>query len=1759
MISGTHTLSSLEVTNSSTLHICKIAKNSAKKVYIEIFLHLKDKNNKNDHNYSSDLSLQGRTLGMADSGADVCAISYHHLKKLFKQDLKLLEENIKNTNATISAYNSSNIKLKGFITFELSFFSKDYTSPCHFFVIDDVNHQTKLHCPVILGLSALIYLNIDLSFYKINNATYPCVMRKYRNNKTEIKSFFLSEEDLNVVITRTETLQPKEARLMRIQLHDNYLYEPGTLCLVSNESVPKDICIVPTISKIENHNDNKYINATVYNFSNTPLSGDVNCYIEPINDTDYEILDINDENIPKICEFSCKHEVIQTDSQTDVIYNVLDQDLQNVDFQGLSDKEAINLSIPEPTINLINKDDFLDGATYYDPDAINNNSPNEKSLTDNRFPIKTSSCLNPKEIENFHKSDHINLNIQDVDDVQLRDHGGFQIFEKGYDHLQRMTASDVIDWDTYSPEVKPYIKDIFVDKYEEVVSKHGFDVGEVSYLLGMYHLRLKPNTRLPSQNKIYYLSQQDSKHLRDLLDFMLSKDIISEAPPSGDKDQVFACSAYLVPRKDKNAHSRLVVNSIPLNRVLMAEPAVIPTSSEIINSLRGNSYFSTTDIAGAFNSIKISPETRHLAKFITSHGVFQMNTLLTGALVSPAILHRFMNKILNYDLDRDKNGNIQWKEDGTALLKHSPLEGVKLFFDDIICYSKFDKNYKNSMKKHFEIVEKLIQRLHTFKCKVSLKKSEFFKSKLSFLGWQVSGHHLQCDPKRIQKILDFPLPSTTKEWKVVLGTVNSLRGPLGFTCLKNVSILAELTSEKVSPTDISPQQKAAFEDIKTQLCKGPIFSCLIDSSAKKIIYSDASNADSGSCGALLIQIIPPEKRILYVPPYLFMEDKNHVLIYEHKLKCVPTRFIKSKEEVKDFLKSTGIEFPPESSYLSEKDLGFKSIGYTCDMSLYLSLETLFSLHNMLPATPKLHDYCKKLADFIKKDILGAQIRDHFLKGSKDAFLSYLKDIKENKKIRIDPNLYIFEALSYILLRPITVISALKTHESNPIQTFRPELTRPPFYFLLYEVNTEIVSKCAFLDKSEVFDIKQLRGTFEVICYFCKTIPKSMRSYCILELECLALIYALSAFRKLIGTADCCAIVDNKALFWLFSSSIGMSADKIARWGHYITENFPQLQILFTKSEHNLADMLTRNFGVKTSSIKLSRLERKESTVSEEIWDLIDGKTFSIDQWKEFVAENSDLLVLPNKKTINMISKSSLQDPILNICNVSNSKLEFNKSFSHLVNLKETLDTLKDRISYDKIMEEQRLEYDELYQNLVQSTNFHLNDNNLEYNLINGVIYIKNNNKNKILVPTKLESILIAYHHVSQGHLGAKKLVLALDPYYKKGMISKAKIFAHCCLACLLNNPNTSVQKYAYFPAPDKTFSHIQVDFMTNLPLKQGYKHIVITTDLLSGTVLCFPLKTKQSEEFILAFIYSIFQIFKPRYMYMDNDQTFVSKVTLKHLSALGIEIAHSVSRNEFSHGVSESSIKKVEMLIRKYTVNDSEINWLHICPLLTLMLNTSKSPKHNLKPFQFLFGNNSLSDSYFNMLETDVTLHPIIRKSRTDIEKLNQEWTEALKDCAKQIDKDKTDRNLRINKNRKNKVFYEGQTVFVKRSQHHGVTSIYEKSPYKIIHVNETTALCVRLSDGFCTVMHFDWLKPFDNSANSIFNSLPQELFDICNKVDPDELTVENLRFLLRHDDFVVPPEITQFIGKDFETILRREFSNDNDNDQSNQPGTSGT
>jgi hypothetical protein len=130
-------------------------------------------------------------------------------------------------------------------------------------------------------------------------------------------------------------------------------------------------------------------------------------------------------------------------------------------------------------------------------------------------------------------------------------------------------------------------------------------------------------------------------------------------------------------------------------------------------------------------------------------------------------------------------------------------------------------------------------------------KCEFAKGKILFLGWYITHDYIVADPRRIEKVKDFPFPESKKAIRAFLGLVNSLRRVVSLEVIRHMNIFTPLTSSKTAfcPTE---KHKRAFEEIKLMLIREPLFCNLIDEKAEKFLFVDDASS-TGVLGSVLLQ------------------------------------------------------------------------------------------------------------------------------------------------------------------------------------------------------------------------------------------------------------------------------------------------------------------------------------------------------------------------------------------------------------------------------------------------------------------------------------------------------------------------------------------------------------------------------------------------------------------------------------------------------------------------------------------------------------------------------------------------------------------------------------------------------------------------------------------------------------------------------------------------------------------------------------------
>lgn len=214
---------------------------------------------------------------------------------------------------------------------------------------------------------------------------------------------------------------------------------------------------------------------------------------------------------------------------------------------------------------------------------------------------------------------------------------------------------------------------------------------------------------------------------------MLDMDIIEECTHSA-----FNSPAFMV--KKGNNKWRFVIDMKNVNKLIIPNKYSIPSPDDIISRIHGAKIFSRLDLKSAFYQQALSPESRHITAFSFMYKRYQLKRVVMGMTDSSASFSQMLALVLNEFLGKF----------------------VENFIDDLIIYS-------NTLSDHLKHLALVFKKLSENNLKIEINKSDLIKSKIDFIGYEISHKRIELSRKNVQAILDIPIPDTHKKLESLIG------------------------------------------------------------------------------------------------------------------------------------------------------------------------------------------------------------------------------------------------------------------------------------------------------------------------------------------------------------------------------------------------------------------------------------------------------------------------------------------------------------------------------------------------------------------------------------------------------------------------------------------------------------------------------------------------------------------------------------------------------------------------------------------------------------------------------------------------------------------------------------------------------------------------------------------------------------------------------------------------------------------------------
>ena len=347
-------------------------------------------------------------------------------------------------------------------------------------------------------------------------------------------------------------------------------------------------------------------------------------------------------------------------------------------------------------------------------------------------------------------------------------------------------------------------------------------------------ITLKPDAKAYAQRVARTIPYAQRDQVKAMIDELVKNGIWS---PVGDRPTEWCHPLVVVPKP--GGKLRLCVDLTKLNS--QVERVVYPskTPRECVQSIPpGSRYFTKLDARHGYWQMDLSEESKDLTCFITPWGRFIHNRAPMGYVSSGD----------HYNIRTD-----------TAL--ESILSKQKLM-DDICIYApSFEANVA-------------VTRATLLKCRehgitLSPAKMEFCKKRIGFVGYIIDEHGASPDPKKLEAITKFPVPTTRTDLRSFMGLVNQL-GQFSKGIAEAAEPLRELLKIK-NEYLLQPEHLVAFEATKKALVKPPVLAHF-NPSANLVLETDASRT-RGLGYALFQQDPNPEA----APQYQLVECGSRFL------------------------------------------------------------------------------------------------------------------------------------------------------------------------------------------------------------------------------------------------------------------------------------------------------------------------------------------------------------------------------------------------------------------------------------------------------------------------------------------------------------------------------------------------------------------------------------------------------------------------------------------------------------------------------------------------------------------------------------------------------------------------------------------------------------------------------------------------------------------------------------------------------------------
>nr|GFB48788.1 putative reverse transcriptase domain-containing protein [Tanacetum cinerariifolium] len=186
--------------------------------------------------------------------------------------------------------------------------------------------------------------------------------------------------------------------------------------------------------------------------------------------------------------------------------------------------------------------------------------------------------------------------------------------------------------------------------------------------------------------------------------------------------------------KKKDGSLWMCIDYRELNKLTVKNRYPLPRIDDLFDQLQGSSVYSKIDLRSGYHQFRVREEDILKTAFRTRYGHYEFQVMPFGLTNAPAVFMDLINRVCKPYLDKF----------------------VIVFIDDILIYSKDEKEHEEHLKAILELLKK--EALYA-----KFSNCEFWIPKVQFLGHVIDSQGIHVDPAKIESVKDWASPKSPME------------------------------------------------------------------------------------------------------------------------------------------------------------------------------------------------------------------------------------------------------------------------------------------------------------------------------------------------------------------------------------------------------------------------------------------------------------------------------------------------------------------------------------------------------------------------------------------------------------------------------------------------------------------------------------------------------------------------------------------------------------------------------------------------------------------------------------------------------------------------------------------------------------------------------------------------------------------------------------------------------------------------------------